>query len=102
MEYLNRECERIDKKYSQLFRNKPKREAGTNGTIFSHIRKSRETRKEDEKTAKQVIIKFMIFFNQCGLHVDFKSVDKMEIETLLLTYENLMEQEYQKSLDMKV
>ena len=43
----------------------------------------------------------MVCFNQCGMHVDFEAVDKMDTETLFMTYEALMEQEYQKWLSMQ-
>ena len=41
----------------------------------------------------------MIFFNQCGMHVDFETVDKMDMDLLFMTYEGLVEQEYQKWLN---
>lgn len=98
MEYANQEYERISAKYKQLFRNGSQRQIDTNGTIFSYIRGARETREKDWKTATQSIVNISVFFNQCGMRTCFDDIDKMDMDVLFMTYETLVEQEYQKWL----
>ena len=40
-----------------------------------------------------------MFFNQCGMKEDYDSINKMDNDVLLLTYETLLEQKYQEKLE---
>lgn len=41
----------------------------------------------------------MIFFNQCKMKEDYDSINKMDNDVLLMTYETLLEQKYQEKLE---
>ena len=41
----------------------------------------------------------MIFFNQCKMKEDYDSINKMDNDVLLMTYEALLEQKYQEKLE---
>ena len=101
MEYANREYERISGKYRHLFRKSSQGQIDTDGTIFSFVRRTRETREQDWKRATQSIINFAVFFNQCGMKTNFEDVNNLDIDILFMTYETLIEQEYQKQLNLQ-
>ena len=50
--------------------------------------------------AREKIVDFVIFFNQCGMKEDFDSINKMDNDVLLMTYERLLEQKYQEKLEL--
>ena len=52
-----------------------------------------------EKNAKEVVINFVIFFNECKQYVDYDKINNMEHDVLLLTYEMLLERKYQELLE---
>lgn len=41
----------------------------------------------------------MIIFNQCSMKEDYDSINKMDNDVLLMTYEALLEQKYQEKLE---
>ena len=41
----------------------------------------------------------MIFFNQCNMKEDYDSINNMDNDVLLTTYEMLLEQKYQEKLE---
>jgi hypothetical protein len=96
---FDRELDRISKKYSRLFKRNNGQSSNGLGTIFQYLRRQQETKEQDKKTAKQGVVNFVIFFNQCKMCVSYEDIDKMDTDILLMTYESLIEQKYQELLE---
>ena len=92
------ELERLCKKYYKLFRWCGEGVCREPSNCFQAIRELKENI-EIEKDAKQVVINFVVFFNECKQFVDYEKVNKMDIDILLMTYEVLLEKKYQELLE---
>ena len=97
---LNSEFSRVVQKYRQLF----KRDFGStdfeSGTILGYVR-SIPKRSESARQAKKQIVELRIMLNQNNIGVTTKEINSMSYDELIVTYETVIEQIYQKYLEMQ-
>ena len=97
---INQEFQRVVQEHRQLYKRDSGNTDRESGTIAEYVR-SIPKRAESARQAKKQIVELRILLNQNNVNVTTKELNSMSYDELIATYETVIEQVYQKYLEMQ-
>lgn len=97
---INRELQRVVQEHRQLYKRDSEYTDRESGTISEYVC-SIPKRSESARQAKKQIVELRILLNQNNVNVTTKELNSMSYDELIATYETVIEQVYQKYLEMQ-
>ena len=97
---INAEFQRVVQEHSGLFKRNVECSDRESRTIAQCVREIPK-RSESAKQAKKQIVDLRIFLNQNKVNVTTKELNNMDYDELVMTYENVIDQVYNKYIEMQ-